>query len=737
MSLFRPGLRCRHIPIIFLKKTIRYFIYILLSAPALLHGQQYQATWESLDKRPIPEWWNNAKFGIFIHWGVYAVPAWSPKGQYSEWYQHWLQSNAFKGAVAEYHEKVFGNLNYYQLAPLFKAELYNPDEWAKLIEASGAKYVVLTSKHHDGYALWPSMEASRDRGFPWNALEVGPKRDLLGDLFTALRKTSVKPGMYYSLYEWYNPLWLTDKDKYINEHMWLQMKELISKYKPSVFWTDGEWDLPSSRWKSPEFLTWAFNESPVKNELVVNDRWGNEARFHHGGIYTPEYQPELDFEDHSWEESRGMGFSYGYNREEDAWDYNSTQSLLISLIDKVSRGGNFLLDIGPDRHGKIPPIMQDRLLEMGKWIKINSEAIYNTRRWKTPSQWSEGKRDYKPGNTDWKTGGDLMLKLTVDPEPGYAVKESFFTYNPVTNNLYAILPQWPSGKIFLWKNITLPAGTIIELLENHTVLTWRQKGKDIEIRFPEFDPNTIKSKYAFVLKVNNAGAFAAKPSINIHYEKGALTPITEINKIEPGTIVHYTLDGSDPSEASPVYNGRITISQTSILKAAAFEEGILPSGIAEAKAEIYEWQNSIKINARPGGLKYHYYTLTGSPTSVAAMNSIKPAGEGISGIDLSMSKDKQNFGLSFEGYLHIAMEGIYTFNLHSDDGTVLWLNDKKVIDNDGTHGEDPKHCTLALKKGLHRIRLLYFQASGGQELKLTYNQNGEKPVTIAKEMLLH
>ena len=719
-----------------LKKAILSCSVVLLLSPAL-RAQQYQPTWESLDKRPIPEWYDNAKFGIFIHWGVYAVPAWSPKGQYSEWYQHWLQSGAFKGAVADYHKKVYGDLTYYQLAPLFKAELYNPDEWAKLIEASGAKYVVLTSKHHDGFALWPSREASKARNFSWNAAEAGPKRDLLGDLFTALRKTSVKPGMYYSLYEWYNPLWLTDKDRYINEHMWPQMKELISTYRPWVFWTDGEWDLPSSRWKSPEFLSWAFNESPVKDSLVVNDRWGNDTRFHHGGIYTPEYQPDLDFEDHPWEESRGMGFSYGYNREEDAWDYNSPQSLLISLIDKVSRGGNFLLDIGPDAHGKIPPIMQERLLEMGKWIKINGEAIYNTRRWKTPSQWSEGRRDYKPSNADWKTGGDLMLKLTVDPEPGYAVKESFFSYNPATNSLYAILPKWPSDKKFVWKNITLPAGARIELLENHAPLQWRQAGTNIEINFPEFDPNLYKSKYAYVLKVNNAGAFAPKPSITLSYAKGAIAPIVEISKIAPGTVVHYTLDGSEPVEASPVYSAPVKITQTSVVKAAAFKPGSLPSGIAEENAKIYEWQKAAKANAKAGGLKYAYYTLSGSPASVKVLDNAKPVSEGTGGIDLSAATDKQNFGLSFEGYLRIAKDGIYTFNLHSDDGSVLWINDKVAIDNDGTHGDDPKQTTLALKKGLHTIKLLYFQASGGQGLKLTYAQNGGKPVDVSKEMLLH
>jgi alpha-L-fucosidase len=142
-------------------------------------------------------------------------------------------------------------------------------------------------------------------------------------------------------------------------------------------------------------------------------------------------------------------------------------------------------------------------------MKINGEAIYNTVRWKTPSQWSEGRRDYKYKNEqpteDWKTGGDVMLKLTVDPDSGYAVKQCFFTYNKATNNLYALLPKWPSGKQFVLKNITLKTGAKLELLETHEPLKWQQKGKNVLIQLPDFDPNTIKSEYAFVIKLNDTG----------------------------------------------------------------------------------------------------------------------------------------------------------------------------------------------------------------------------------------
>src|SRR5579871_6371586 len=281
--------------------------------------------------------------------------------------------------------------------------------------------------------------------------------------------------------------------------MWPQMKELVNTYKPDVFWTDGDWEATDTLWKSREFLAWLYNESPVKDKVVTYDRWGSGVRFHHGEVYTPEYQPELSFDNHYWEENRGMGFSYGYNREEDAWDYNSPQSLVLQLIDKVSRGGNFLLDIGPDEHGKIPPIMEERLQQIGYWMSMNGEAIYGSVRWKEASQWGPGMRDYKPANG----GGDLLLKLTVNPDPGFAVKECFFTYNPERKDLYVLLPKWPLYGRFVVHDLVLSKGTEIRLLETKQVLKWEQEDKDVAIWMPPFDPNAITSEYVYVIKIHS------------------------------------------------------------------------------------------------------------------------------------------------------------------------------------------------------------------------------------------
>ncbi len=696
----------------------------VLMSHHLLIAQTYQPNWESLDQRPVPQWFKDAKFGIFIHWGVYSVPGWSSKGNYAEWYQQGLQTT--DTARQRYHKAKFGNRTYYDLANDFKAELYNPDEWARIFEQSGAKYIVLTSKHHDGYTLWPNKEANRDWGFKWNAVDVGPRRDLLGDLFNAVRKTPVHAGMYFSLYEWFNPMWKADKKKYATEHAWPQMKELINTYQPDVFWTDGDWEAPAETWKSQEFIAWMFNESPVKDKVVVNDRWGEGVRFKHGGIYTPEYQPELDFEDHYWEESRGMGYSYGYNREEDAWDYNSTQSLILQLIDKVSRGGNFLLDIGPDEHGKIPPIMQERLLQMGEWLKINGEAIYGTSRWKMHSQWSEGNREYKDRS------GDMLLKITIDPDPGYAVKEVFYTYNATTNTLYAIFPRYPGNRKLILKGLHPSSQTSISFLSTGEKMEWRQQGNDVVIGLPEYNPNIITSPYAYVVKIDGYGKFAAKPVINAAYDKGAIKPQISLNPAD-AAVIYYTTDGSEPTSQSLKYLRPFSIEQTSMIKAMAFRDGYLTSTVTERKVKTYGWKKATNLAGAKPGIRYMYYEPAGRVSMSSIGKELKAEGIADS-ISVSKKQRADKFAFEFNGYVQIPADGIYTFFTRSDDGSRLFLDDEEVVDNDGDHGAEEKEGKAALRKGFHKIRVTYFDSGGGNELKVFMQREGGVKTEIPASM---
>jgi alpha-L-fucosidase len=691
---------------------------------------QYKPTWESLDTRPVPQWYTNAKFGIFIHWGVYSVPGYSSKGQYAEWYQNGLRSG--DSVRIKYQHENFDDRSYYDLVKNFHAELFDPNAWAQLIEKSGAKYVVLTSKHHDGFCLWPSKEADRDWGFPWNAVSAGPHRDLLGDLFKALRKTSVHAGMYYSLYEWYDPLWLSNRDKYVSQHMWPQMKELINTYQPDVFWTDGEWDAPASTWKSQEFLAWLYDDSPVKDKVVTYDRWGSGVRFHHGGVYTPEYQPDIDFEDHPWEESRGMGASYGYNRAEDAWDYNSAQSLVLQLIDKVSRGGNFLLDIGPDAHGKIPPIMQERLLQIGSWMDINSEAIYNTERWKISSQWSEGNRKYKPKKGD----NDLLLKITVDPDSGYAVKEIFYTYNPTTNSLYAIFPKYPDDKKLVLKDITLPEGTAINFLSTKENLSWQQQGTDVVVSLPGYDPNKIKAPYAYVIKISNYGKFAHKPAMEVSYPNGSLNPVIAFTTKDAGEI-RYTLDGSEPNGTSLVYTKPFSIKKTSVVKAVTLLPGALPSDIASEEVKSFPWLRTTKIKNLKTGISWKYYEPDGN-ISLESIQTSPVKKEGVTDVISEKVKQREDrYALQFDGYINISKDGIYDFFTYSDDGSKLFIDDEEVVNNDGEHGGTEAPGRAALRKGYHKIKVVYFDAGGGNELKVSWQNSKGSKEAIPANVLFH
>ncbi len=411
-------------------------VMLAWAAPAMRAGAAtYEPNWESLDKRPNPAWFDEAKFGIFIHWGVYSVPAWGPRGSYSEWYWHRLESKD-KEAVA-FHNSTYGpDFEYQDFAPMFKAEMFDPDHWADIFARSGAKYVVLTSKHHEGYCLWPSAES-----WNWNSMDVGPHRDLCGELTGAVKKRGLEMGFYYSLYEWYNPVFHADPHRYIRERMLPQLKDLVVRYEPAIIWPDGEWGHPSEVWKSEEFLAWLFNESAVRDHVVVNDRWGKECRSSHGGFFTSEYGhvgggKELAG-NRKWEENRGIGASFGYNRNETIDEYNSSEDLIRLLIETVSKGGNLLLDIGPTGDGRIPVIMQQRLLEIGRWLEVNGEAIYGTQ----PSVFKElsGIRcARKPGKLffhilDWPEDGRLVVPgLKNAVTTAYALADTGHAPLPVT-----------------------------------------------------------------------------------------------------------------------------------------------------------------------------------------------------------------------------------------------------------------------------------------------------------------
>ncbi|XP_011498250.1 PREDICTED: alpha-L-fucosidase-like [Ceratosolen solmsi marchali] len=424
------------------------FLYFI--ATYCMVDTAYSPTWSSLDSRPLPQWYDDAKFGIFIHWGVFSVPSFG-----SEWFWKYLQDKnpEFVSFMRRGYKPEF---TYQEFAKDFTAEFYNASEWVDLFEASGARYVVLTSKHHEGYTLWPSKYS-----FGWNAKDIGPHRDLIGELHTAIQNsTSLRFGLYYSLFEWFNPLWKYDKENLFATNLFVtnkvnpELHEIVETYKPAILWSDGDAEAPDTYWQSKEFLVWLYNESPVKESVVTNDRWGIGTACKHGGYYTctDRYNPDT-LQEHKWENCMTIDRkSWGYRRNADLKDYLSLDELIKELVISVSRGGNLLMNVGPSKDGTIAPIFEERLRGIGQWLKANGEAIYKSKPWKVQND-------------------------TLSEGVWYTVGEN-------DNNLYAIVLSWPSDDILKLKSVKLHQLSRVEMLDSNEEISWIQLLRHLRIKLP-------------------------------------------------------------------------------------------------------------------------------------------------------------------------------------------------------------------------------------------------------------
>lgn len=250
----------------------------------------YNATWESINSRPLPTWYDEGKFGIFVVWGVYSVPSFGSlaSGEITESERFWYNWQSNMTDYVNFMDKNYRpGFSYEDFAPSFSAEFWDPVAWAKLFQSSGARYVVFTTKHHDGFTLWPS-----NTSWNWNSVNNGPHRDLTGELTAAVKQQGLAMGLYHSMFEWYNPNWLNDQanqfksDIFVQEKTLPELYDIVNAYQPDIIWSDGDWEAPSSYWQSTEFLAWLYNESPVRDTVVVNDRWGEGCPCQNGGFYT-------------------------------------------------------------------------------------------------------------------------------------------------------------------------------------------------------------------------------------------------------------------------------------------------------------------------------------------------------------------------------------------------------------------------------------------------------------------
>jgi alpha-L-fucosidase len=428
-------------------------------------------------ERPLPAWFDEAKLGIFVHWTAAAVPAFAPVGDspfdqaaehgwetalsnmpYVEWYQN---SISIDGSQAQrHHRETYGDAPYDDFVDTFLGSNagWHPDTWADLFKAAGGRYVVLVTKHHDGVLLWPSEHPNPHKK-GWQST-----RDLVGELASAVRDRDMRFGTYYSGgLDWtFGGLPMKDfasmlaavpqTDEYL-AYANLHWRELIDRYEPSVLWNDIGY--PASADLEGLFAEY-YERVP---DGVVNNRFDMIAQTGgqvHTDFVTPEYSTDGAKYGRKWESTRGIGTSFGYNRDEPDDGYLSVDELVHLLVGVVANGGNLLLNVGPTGQGTIPWAQAERLLGLGWWLRTNGQAIYGTRPWHI---------------SEAETGDGLPVRWTLGADA-----------------LHAIVLGTPDSAVIELPDVAPAPDATIELLGHSLPVHWEPLGSGIRVTLRERPP---------------------------------------------------------------------------------------------------------------------------------------------------------------------------------------------------------------------------------------------------------
>jgi len=457
----------------------------------------FQPSWESLENYTVPEWYLDAKFGIFIHWGLYSVPAFR-----NEWYSR----NMYLQDQPEYkhHLETYGphkQFGYKDFIPKFTAEKWSPEKWAELFRKSGARYVVEVAEHHDGFALYDCSYGK------WNAAKMGPKRDIISELSSAVRKhglvfgvsyhraehwwffeggmqfdSDVKDPKYASFYGPAEPQNTQPNEDFLDD--WLgRACEIVDKYKPQVFYFDWWIEQPAFKPYLQKFAAYYYNRGRQWN-LGVAINYKHKTFSERAAVLDVERGKLGMLRPLFWQTCTSIcKKSWGYIRDH---DYKTAESIIKDLIDIVSKDGCMLLNIAPRPDGTIPEEQQRILLEIGQWLKINGEAIYGTRPWITygegPTQTIGG--EFKDGIDVSFTGQDVRFTTKGDI-------------------LYAIALAWPGKEVVIQSlstNLRLYSGKIanVQLLGSEEPVEWTRDETGLRVKMPKQKP----CNYAYTLKVS-------------------------------------------------------------------------------------------------------------------------------------------------------------------------------------------------------------------------------------------
>jgi len=470
----------------------------------------YKSDWESLKKYEIPQWYKDAKFGIFIHWGPTTVPAFGG----AEWYGFHMWNEGKVDALGnpsvesskayQYHTEKFGkpeDFGYTKFIPLFKAENFNPKEWIDLFVEAGAKYVVPVGEHCDGFAMYDSNITK------WKSTAMGPKKDIVGSLFKEAKLQGLKVGMSsHFAYGWH---WWTYKDKYettnpdLEDFYWKKHKrwepaskqyveywynrsmDMMTNYKPDLFWFDLGICEPEYNNRLKDFTKNYYNLAIKNNqEVVLNYKNIKNRPIPDGAAVLDIESGKLDrIRKETWQTDMSLGgWRWGYTND---YQMRTPGSYINDLIDIVSKNGCLLLNVAPNKHGEIPLDQQNILKEIGAWLKVNGEGIYSSN---TFDVFGQG-----PTNAKMVLHGNMKDK-------GYTKKD--IRYTRKGNIIYAFILKPKSNKELnlyaLGKEVRIINDKIekITLLGYNTKINWKQIDTELVITIPE-----VKTKNAICFKI--------------------------------------------------------------------------------------------------------------------------------------------------------------------------------------------------------------------------------------------
>ncbi|UCF34625.1 MAG: alpha-L-fucosidase [Phycisphaerales bacterium] len=645
-------------------------------------------------------WWREARFGMFIHWGLYAIPAGEWKGQthHGEWIMHTAQI-----AIERYE----------QLRDQFNPTAFDADEWVRIAKEAGMRYVVITSKHHDGFCLFDSAHTDYD------ITSTPFQRDIMKELADACRRGGLKMCWYHSIMDWHHPDYLPRRDwdnrpdegadfDRFREYLKGQVRELLTSYGPiGVMWFDGQWEGTWRHEHGIDLYSFCRNLQP---NLIINDRvdkgggglalYEKETRFA-GDFSTPEQViPDTRITDKDWETCMTLNNHWGYNKHDQNW--KSTQDLIRKLVDIASKGGNFLLNVGPDAEGRIPQPCVERLHEIGRWMEVNGESIYGTQASPFRSiPWGRCTQESLPdGNSrlylhvfDWPGDGRLVVRgIFNEPRQARLLADRARKPLRVTREEDALVVSVPASAVD-------STDTVVML--------------DVVGRPDVADPPEI---------VSDCDIFVDQMEVRITSGRDRVQ-------------LRYTTNGSVPSLESPLVTGPLTIVDTAILRARAFRGERPVSGISEAIFTKVRPRPAVKAEGLTQGIRYAYFE--GEWDQLPDFDRLEPVKSGKTEyFDFSPRDRAEYFGFRYEGFIKVPVDGVYRFSTISDDGSRLYIGEDLVVDNDGLHGMREAEGRIALAAGAHPLTVTFFEKTGGDGLEVFCAGPGMEKQPVPKEILM-